>query len=92
VRLRSELTAAPACTEATSSASSGGRLAECLACARGVARQWRAGWRKAIGAPDYAAYLAHHAARHPGVAPLSERDYVAMFIEHRFNGGGMRCC
>lgn len=47
----------------------------------------------AIGAPDYGAYLAHHAARHPGSPPLSEREYVKLFIEHRYNRRGAgRCC
>ncbi|MFL4982628.1 MAG: CstA-like transporter-associated (seleno)protein [Xanthobacteraceae bacterium] len=52
----------------------------------------RRGWRAAIGAPDYQAYLAYHRARHPGAAPMSERDYVKMFIEHRYGGGAGRCC
>jgi uncharacterized short protein YbdD (DUF466 family) len=37
--------------------------------------------------------LTHHAARHPGTAPMDERDYVNMFIERRFNGPNTgRCC
>lgn len=77
-----------ACTEA-----SGTAVAECWACARAAAGELRRGWLRAIGAPDYQAYLAHHAARHPGTAPLSEKDYVKTFIEHRYNGrGAARCC
>jgi uncharacterized short protein YbdD (DUF466 family) len=46
-----------------------------------------------IGAPDYEAYLTHHAARHPGKVPMCERDYVDLFIERRFNGPNTgRCC
>jgi uncharacterized short protein YbdD (DUF466 family) len=75
------------CTEATAAA-----VAECLACARTAAGELRRGWRTAIGAPDYRAYLAHHAARHPGAPPLSERDYVKAFIERRYGGGAGRCC
>ena len=66
---------------------------ECFACARDAVTQLRQGWLKAIGAPDYKAYLIHHAARHPGTAPMGERDYVNMFIERRFNGlSAGRCC
>jgi uncharacterized short protein YbdD (DUF466 family) len=64
-----------------------------VACARNAATQLRKGWLRAIGAPDYGAYLTHHAARHPGTAPMDERDYVNMFIERRFNGPNTgRCC
>lgn len=75
------------CTEAT-----GAAVAECLGCARMAAAELRHGFLRAIGAPDYRAYLAHHAARHPGTAPMSERDYVKMFIEHRYGRGAGRCC
>ena len=57
-----------------------------------VTLQLRQGWLRAIGAPDYRAYLAHHAARHPGTAPMSERDYVNMFIERRYNRRGVGRC
>ena len=63
------------------------------ACARDAATQLRQGWLRIIGAPDYKAYLIHHAARHPGTAPMGESDYVNMFIERRFNGPSAgRCC
>jgi uncharacterized short protein YbdD (DUF466 family) len=76
------------CTETV-----GTKVSECLACARAAAGQLRHGWLQAIGAPDYRAYLIHHAARHPDTAPMSERDYVDMFIERRFNRRGAgRCC
>ena len=72
---------------------SGATLEECLACARDAATQLRQGWLRAIGAPDYKAYLIHHAARHPGTAPMAEREYVNMFIERRFDGRSAgRCC
>ena len=72
---------------------SGTTVEECFACARDAATQLRQGWLRAIGAPDYKAYLIHHSARHSGKAPISERDYVDMFIERRFNGrGDGRCC
>ena len=72
----------------------GAAVQDCLACAAAAAAQLRHGWLKTIGAPDYRAYLAHHARRHPDTPPMSERDYARMFIEHRYNrrGGGFRCC
>ena len=70
-----------------------GQVEECLACARDAATQLRQGWLRVIGAPDYKAYLIHHAARHPGKVPMCERDYVDMFIGRRFNGPNTgRCC
>jgi len=64
-----------------------------FACACMAAARLRQGWLKAIGAPDYRAYLAHLARRHPGATPMSEREYARMFIAHRYGGGGgLRCC
>jgi uncharacterized short protein YbdD (DUF466 family) len=60
---------------------------------RSVADRLRHAWLRVIGAPDYQAYLAHHAERHPGTPPMSERDYVNVFIERRYNGRASgRCC
>jgi hypothetical protein len=42
-----------------------------MAFARTAASQLRHGWLHAIGAPDYQAYLAHHAQRHPGTSSSS---------------------
>ena len=57
------------------------------------AARLRRGWRRILGAPDYEAYLAHHAQRHAGTEPMSERQYVELFIERRFNRRGAgRCC
>jgi uncharacterized short protein YbdD (DUF466 family) len=87
VLLRNVVKPALACREASAA------VEECVACACAAAAQLRQDWLKAIGAPDYHAYLAHHARRHPETAPLSERDYVRMFIEHRYNRrGAARCC
>ena len=78
----------PSCREVT-----GVTVQDCLACARDAAAQLRKDWLRAIGAPDYKAYLIHHAARHPGTAPMAEREYVNMFIERRFDGRSAgRCC
>jgi uncharacterized short protein YbdD (DUF466 family) len=87
VLLRNALKPVLSCREVT------GQVEECLACARDAATALRQGWLRVIGAPDYKAYLIHHAARHPGTAPLGESDYVNMFIERRFNGpSARRCC
>ncbi len=49
--------------------------------------------RQVVGAPDYERYLEHHAACHPGAAPLSARQYYAEFVTRRFGGAGpTRCC
>ena len=78
----------PSCREVT-----GATVQECFACARDAATQLRKGWLRVIGAPDYKAYLIHHARRHPGTAPMAEREYVNMFIERRFDGRSAgRCC
>jgi uncharacterized short protein YbdD (DUF466 family) len=88
VLLRNALKPVLSCREV-----SGTTVEECFACARDAATQLRQGWLKAIGAPDYKTYLIHHAARHPGTAPMGERDYVNMFIERLFNGlSAGRCC
>lgn len=86
--LRNAFTPMLSCTEVT-----GMTVDECVACAKTAVTKLRHGWLRAIGAPDYRAYLAHHARRHAGVEPLSERDYVKLFIERRFNRPGAgRCC
>lgn len=48
--------------------------------------------RRIAGMPDYAAYLAHVAERHPGRAPLSEREFFAEYLRGRYEGGPTRCC
>ena len=47
--------------------------------------------RQVFGIPDYEAYLAHAAARHPGVPVLSRRDFFAQAIE-KYGKNGPRCC
>ena len=41
-------------------------------------RNIRHGCRQVLGIPDYEAYLAHAAARHPGMPVLSRRDHRAL--------------
>jgi len=48
--------------------------------------------RRIIGAPDYAAYLAHHHRFHPDCPVLSEREYIQQRLEDRYSRPGSRCC
>lgn len=48
--------------------------------------------RRIIGAPDYAAYVAHVRAHHPGREPMSERDFVSERLSARYERPGSRCC
>ncbi len=49
--------------------------------------------RQLVGAPDYDRYLEHHAACHPGVAPLTPREHYLEFVTRRFGSAGpTRCC
>jgi uncharacterized short protein YbdD (DUF466 family) len=45
-----------------------------------------------FGIPDYDAYLAHAAARHPGMPVLSRRDFFAQAIDRKYAKNGPRCC
>jgi uncharacterized short protein YbdD (DUF466 family) len=86
--LRNVLKPVFSCTEGSALS-----VEECLACARSAASQVRGGWLRILGAPDYRAYLAHHAANHAGSRALNEREFVATYIERRYNGqGARRCC
>jgi uncharacterized short protein YbdD (DUF466 family) len=48
--------------------------------------------RRVIGAPDYAAYLRHMHERHPGMAPLTEAEFVEERMTARYSRPGSRCC
>lgn len=48
--------------------------------------------RRIIGAPDYAAYVAHVRAHHPGREPMCERDFVNERLSARYEKPGSRCC
>ena len=48
--------------------------------------------RRIVGAPDYAAYLAHHRACHPDRSPLGEREFIAERLAARYERPGSRCC
>lgn len=48
--------------------------------------------RRIIGAPDYAAYVAHVRTHHPGREPMCERDFVNERLSARYEKPGSRCC
>jgi uncharacterized short protein YbdD (DUF466 family) len=48
--------------------------------------------RRIIGAPDYERYLAHVAARHPDLAPLSREAFARDALARRYDRPGSRCC
>lgn len=48
--------------------------------------------RRIIGAPDYAAYVAHQRAHHPEREPLCERDFLNERLNARYEKPGARCC
>jgi uncharacterized short protein YbdD (DUF466 family) len=45
-----------------------------------------------FGMPDYARYLRHQQARHPGSPVLTEREFIAAELRRKYDGGGPRCC
>jgi uncharacterized short protein YbdD (DUF466 family) len=60
------------------------------------AQDWRARVRRAylqvFGIPDYARYLDHMGAHHPGAPVLSERAFHAQAIDRKYRKSGARCC
>ena len=48
--------------------------------------------RLMVGVPDYARYVAHRRARHPGEAVLTRAEFVAASQERRFTADKPRCC
>jgi uncharacterized short protein YbdD (DUF466 family) len=64
--------------------------------AGGSSTRWRAlctTCRQIFGIPDYDAYLAHAATRHPDARVLTRDEYFAQAIERRYGGRGPgRCC
>jgi uncharacterized short protein YbdD (DUF466 family) len=48
--------------------------------------------RLMVGVPDYARYVAHRRAHHPGEAVLTRAEFVAASQEKRFTADKPRCC
>lgn len=55
-----------------------------------LGKTWRY-LRRLSGDDAYERYLAHHAAAHPGEAPLSRREFFQQEQERKW-GGIRRCC
>ena len=55
-------------------------------------RRAAAALHRILGAPDYEAYLAHHARHHAGTPPLSRDEFVRRRQEERYSRPGSRCC
>ena len=49
-------------------------------------------FKRIVGMPDYAGYLAHAREHHPDCPLLSEREYYDQYLAARYSGGGSRCC
>lgn len=63
--------------------------------ARKIAAAWRFGVtaaRRAIGVPDYDAYVAHLRAHHPERRIPTYPEFFAERQQARYRGGGGRCC
>ena len=48
--------------------------------------------RRVIGAPDYAAYVAHVGRAHPGMVPMSREAFARDALARRYDRPGSRCC
>jgi uncharacterized short protein YbdD (DUF466 family) len=59
---------------------------------RAALRRLGATLRRIVGAPDYEAYLAHVARRHPGTVPLSREAFARDSLARRYDRPGSRCC
>jgi uncharacterized short protein YbdD (DUF466 family) len=56
------------------------------------ARTLRKAYMQVFGIPDYEAYQAHMAARHPDQPVLSQREFFACAIDRKYSMKGPRCC
>lgn len=59
----------------------GGPVARCLALVRRI-----------IGVPDYAGYVRHMAAHHPGEPVLTEDQFAEERLTAKYSRPGQRCC
>jgi uncharacterized short protein YbdD (DUF466 family) len=55
-------------------------------------RHWLGALKRICGMPDYPGYLDHMAARHPGCAVISERQFYDEQVMARYGNGASRCC
>ena len=59
---------------------------------RALVLKWVEVLRTVIGVPDYARYVRHMAARHPGCAVMTKDEFARMRLEARYSRPGSRCC
>ncbi|MHB1312573.1 MAG: YbdD/YjiX family protein [Gemmatimonadaceae bacterium] len=59
---------------------------------QGMARRIGDVIRQIIGAPDYAAYLAHVREQHPDRTPMTEEEFRRERLTARYSRPGSRCC
>jgi uncharacterized short protein YbdD (DUF466 family) len=52
----------------------------------------RSALRQLFGVPDFERYVAHRRQHHPDEPLLSEREFHARAIEHRYGAGRPGCC
>jgi uncharacterized short protein YbdD (DUF466 family) len=48
--------------------------------------------KRIAGMPDYERYVAHMRTHHAECPVPSEREFYAMFLKGRYEGGANRCC
>jgi uncharacterized short protein YbdD (DUF466 family) len=61
----------------------------------GVLRCLCDGGRLMVGMPNYETYVEHARARHPDIAPMTEKEFFRDRQDARFGEGGrggFRCC
>jgi len=59
---------------------------------QGVAQRVGNVVRQIIGAPNYAAYLAHVREHHPDRTPMTEEEFRRDRLSARYSRPGSRCC
>jgi len=48
--------------------------------------------RRIIGVPDYDLYVAHVQTHHPGVQPMTRKEFERQRLMDRYNRPGSKCC
>lgn len=63
-----------------------------LATARAALRALPGAMRVIAGAPDYARYVEHMRARHPGEPVLPRAEFLRQRLSARYDRPGSKCC
>ncbi len=59
---------------------------------QGLLRKFAQSARLAVGVPDYAGYVEHRHARHPGEPVMSYEEFFRERTAARYRRGASRCC